>query len=462
VLGLPTGLALLLLTAAAGAANLAGVNPQTALEAVAWRRLPVSGWPWRSLGYLLATLHAALVAAALLALPAVPWMVLAGGPFPVIATALLILLGCVLVVALGPLIAIPVKATARWRLAIVDRRPAEDARRLPGAGGMAGWLRARYTDPAAWREAGYACLLATVVPAVSAAALFTLFLAVALVISPVLIELGAGTFMVTNAWQASTVPQCVPFCFTGLVLLVLWSYLVTLVAGADAAVTRSLLYSGGPEARLRAELTEVAASRARLADAFEAERRRIERDLHDGAQQKLVALTMQLGLARLDLPPRSAAEQAVTAAHEQAKQLMAELRDLIHDIQPQILTDLGLPAALSELADQAPITVTVYSGLTGRLPGRAENTAYFAAAEALTNVAKHSGAATASVTALARDGILVLEVHDDGRGGADPARGTGLTGLADRVAVAGGRMLLSSPPGGPTVLRVEVPCLTSS
>ena len=462
MLGLPAGLALLLLTAAAGAATLAGVNPQTALEAVAWRRLPVSGWPWRSLGYLLATLHAALVAAALLAVPTVPWMVLAGGPFPVIATALLILLGCVLVVALGPLIAIPVKATARWRLPIVDRRPAEDAQRMAGAGGMAGWLRARYTDPAAWREAGYACLLATVVPAVSAAALFTLFLAVVLVISPVLIELGTGTFMVTNAWEASTVPQCVPFCFAGLVLLVLWSYLVTLVAGADAAVTRSLLYSGGPEARLRAELTEVAASRARLAGAFEAERRRIERDLHDGAQQKLVALTMQLGLARLDLPPRSAAEQAVTAAHEQAKELMAELRDLIHGIQPQILTDLGLTAALSELADQAPIPVTVYSGLAGRLPGQAENTAYFAAAEALTNVAKHSGAATATVTARASDGILVLEVRDDGRGGADPAQGSGLTGLADRVAVAGGRMLLSSPPGGPTVLRVEVPCLTSS
>ena len=253
-------------------------------------------------------------------------------------------------------------------------------------------------------------------------------------------------------------PQSVPFFFAGIVLLGLWSYLVTLVAGTDAAVARSLLFSGGPEDRLRAELTEVAASRARLADAFEAERRRIERDLHDGAQQKLVALTMQLGLARLDLPPRSAAAQAVTAAHEQAKQLMADLRDLIHGIQPQILTDLGLPAALSELADQAPVPVTVYSALTGRLPGQAENTAYFAAAEALTNVAKHSGAASASVTARAADGILVLEVRDDGRGGADPARGSGLTGLADRVAVAGGRMLLSSPPGGPTVLRVEIPC----
>jgi signal transduction histidine kinase len=434
---------------------------QTGLGAVAWRRLPVSGWPWRSAWYLLATLHAGLVAAALLAVPAIPWFVLAGNRFQDGTIALLILFGCVLTATLGPLIAIPVAAAARWRLAIVDRRPAGHAQRVPGAVSLPGWLRARYADPAAWRETGYACLQATIVPAISLAALCAVFLAGALVISPVIVALGGGP-VVVSPWQASTVPQSVPFFCAGLVLLVLCSYLVTLIARADAAVSRSLLFSGGPEELLRAELTEVAASRARLADAFEAERRRIERDLHDGAQQKLVALTMQLGLARLDLPPRSTAAQGVIAAHEQAKQLMADLRDLIHGIQPQILTDLGLPAALSELADQASIPVTVYSALTGRLPGQAENTAYFAAAEALTNVAKHSGAASASVTARSGDGFLVLEVRDDGRGGADPARGSGLTGLADRVAVAGGRMLLSSPPGGPTVLRVEVPCTNST
>jgi signal transduction histidine kinase len=451
------------LTATPGAAIVAGMSPQTPLEALAGRRLPVSSWPWRSLGYVLATMPAALIVAALLAVPAVPWIVLAGGPFPAPTVALLVVLGFVLVVALGPLIAVPVVATSRWRLAIVDRRPAGHARRMPGGGGVAGWLRARYADPAAWREAGYACLLATGMTAASVAALCTLFLCYLFLASPFTLALMGSSrgYVALFSWRASTVPQSVPFFFAGLVLLVLWSYLVTLVAGADAAVTRSLLFGGGPDERLRAELTEVAASRARLAGAFEAERRRIERDLHDGAQQKLVALTMQLGLARLDLPPGPAA-QAVTAAHEQARQLMADLRDLIHGIQPQVLTELGLPAALSELADQAPVPVTVYSGLTGRLPGQAENTAYFAAAEALTNVAKHSGAASASVTARAAGGILVLEVRDDGRGGADPATGSGLTGLADRVAVAGGRMLLSSPTGGPTVLRVEIPCKNTS
>jgi signal transduction histidine kinase len=436
------------------------MKPQTALEAVARRRLPVSGWPWRSLAYLLATLPSGLFAAALLAVPAAPWLVLAGGRIRGVAILLMILLGVVLIAALAPLIAIPVTATARWRLAIVDRRPADRARRVPGTDGMAGWLRARYADPAAWRETAYACLLATVVPALSFAMVLVVVVAGAFVLSPVIIGWWGGT-ITAGPLHATTVPQAVPFAFAGLVLLTLWSYLATLVAGADAAVSRSLLFSGGREERLRAELTEVAASRARLADAFEAERRRIERDLHDGAQQKLVALTMQLGLARLDLPPGPAA-QAVNTAHEQAKQLMADLRDLIHGIQPQVLTDLGLLAALSELADQAPFPVTVHSALTGRLPGQAENTAYFAAAEALTNVAKHSGAATASVTARAGHGILVLEVRDDGRGGADPARGSGLTGLADRVAVAGGRMLLSSPPGGPTIVRVEVPCKAST
>ena len=127
-----------------------------------------------------------------------------------------------------------------------------------------------------------------------------------------------------------------------------------------------------------------------------------------------------------------------------------------------LLTDLGLPAALEELADQSPIQVAVNAQLDGRLPGHVENTAYFAAAEALTNIAKHSDATSATVTARLHGGVLTLEVSDNGHGGANPSRGTGLTGLADRVAVADGRMLLSSPPGGPTILRVEVPCPQST
>ena len=433
-------------------------KPRTALEAVTWPRLLVSRWPWQSAAYLLATLPAALVAAVLLAVPAAPWLALAAGPHQAGAVVLLVLAGAVLVAAAGPLIAVPVAALARRRPRLADTRPSRPVRLKPAAGGPAAWLRTRYTDPAAWRQAGYTCLLATVIPALSVAVLLAAPVAVAFLASPFLVmaQQPGSAPVALGFGHVATVAQALPYMLAGLVLLPLSGYLVTLAAGGDAALARALLLAG-PGEQLRAELTEVTHSRARLADAFEAERRRIERDLHDGAQQKLVSLTMQLGLAQLDLPPGPAAG-AVAAAHEQAKQLMAELRELIHGIQPQVLTDLGLPAALGELADSSPVPVTVDAPLPGRLPGRVENTAYFVAAEALTNIAKHSGATAAAVAARLDDNVLVIEITDNGCGGADPARGTGLTGLADRVAVAGGKVLLSSPPGGPTVLRAELPC----
>jgi signal transduction histidine kinase len=434
--------------------------PQTALEAVAWRRLLISSWPWRSASYLLATLPVASIAAALLTIPAVPWLVLTTGGYQVGAIVLLVLLGAALITAAGPLIAVPVTSLARRRLRITDTRlPGSEGRQKMAPGGAVPWLRARYADPEAWRQTGYVCLLATVVPVLSVAALLAAPMAVAFIASPflVLAQQPGSAPVALGFGHLATVPQTVPYVIAGLVLLPLSGYLVTLVAGADATVARTLLL-GRPDEQVRAELTEVTRSRARLADAFEAERRRIERDLHDGAQQKLVSLTMQLGLAQLDLPADSPAAGAVAAAHEQAKQLMAELRELIHGIQPQVLTDLGLPAALGELADSCPVPVTVDAPLAGRLPGRVENTAYFAVAEALTNITKHSGATSAVVTARRHGNVLVIEITDNGCGGADPARGTGLTGLADRVAVAGGRMLLSSPDGGPTLLRAELPC----
>jgi DNA-binding NarL/FixJ family response regulator len=164
---------------------------------------------------------------------------------------------------------------------------------------------------------------------------------------------------------AATVGQTVPYVIVGIVLLSLLPYLLTLLAGGHAAVARALLL-GGSTAQLRAELVELSHSRVRLADAFAAERQRIERDLHDGAQQKLVSLTLHLGLARFDLGTDSPAAGSLATAHEQAKQLMAQLRQLIHGIQPQVLTDLGLAAALDELAHQSPIPVTVEADLPGR------------------------------------------------------------------------------------------------
>jgi signal transduction histidine kinase len=435
-------------------------TPQTALEAVTWRRLLVSSWPWRSAGYLLTTVPVALVAAAALA---IPWLVLAArvaaGDYQVGVIVALILLGAALIAALGPLIAMPLARLERRRLRMVDTRPLGSGHPNAAPAGPLAWLRARYADPATWREVGYACLLATVAPVLSIPALLAAPLTASFIASPFLVlaqRPGDGPVALPFG-KVATVGQTLPYLIAGVLLLPLVPYLLTLLAGAHATVARALLL-GGPAEQLRAELVEVSRSRTRLADAFEAERRRIERDLHDGAQQRLVSLTLQLGLARLDLPSRSPAADSVAAAHEQAKQLMAELRELIHGIQPQVLTDLGLPAALGELADQSPIPVVVDAHLAGRPPSQIENTAYFVAAEALTNIAKHSGATSASVTARRHDNVLTIEIGDNGHGGADPHRGTGLTGLADRVAVTGGRMLLSSPDGGPTLLRVELPC----
>jgi signal transduction histidine kinase len=204
-------------------------------------------------------------------------------------------------------------------------------------------------------------------------------------------------------------------------------------------------------------MVELARSRVRLVDAFEAERRRIERDLHDGAQQRLVALTMALGLARLDAPPGPLADQ-LTKAHGEAGKALAELRELIHGIHPKVLTDYGLPAAVADAADRCVVAVDIDLELPGRPPRAVESAAYFVVCEALANVAKHSGAQRARVSGGHRDGRLFLEVRDDGRGGADASAGSGLTGLADRVSVLDGRLALTSPSGGPTLLRVEFPC----
>ncbi len=192
-------------------------------------------------------------------------------------------------------------------------------------------------------------------------------------------------------------------------------------------------------------------------DAFETERRRIERDLHDGAQQRLVALTMKLGLAKLSLPLDSEAHAAVEEAHEQAKAALAELRELIRGVHPQILSGRGLAAAVRDTAGRSPIPVEVSVDVP-RLPEAVEVHVFYVVSEALANVAKHSNASQAWVNAAVDGGTLNVEVGDNGVGGARFSHSGGLTGLADRVATLDGELRLSSPRGGPTLIRVEVPC----
>jgi signal transduction histidine kinase len=206
-------------------------------------------------------------------------------------------------------------------------------------------------------------------------------------------------------------------------------------------------------------VTRLETSRAAAVDSAEAERRRIERDLHDGAQQRLVALAMGLGTARerLDADPEGG-RQLVADAHEEAKAALKEIRDLVRGIHPVILEDRGLDAALSAVVARSPVPVNLTVDVAERPPAVVESTAYFVVAEALTNVARHAHATRAAVTIARAGDRLVVEVRDDGVGGARVDRGTGLQGLSDRVTALGGTMHLVSPDGGPTTLLVDVPC----
>jgi signal transduction histidine kinase len=214
------------------------------------------------------------------------------------------------------------------------------------------------------------------------------------------------------------------------------------------------------EAELRARLDELQTSRSRLVEVSMFERRRLERDLHDGAQQRLVALSLQLGLAkrRLEEGQDLAAGAMLDAARDELARALEELRELARGIHPAVLTDRGLEPALEALAERAPLPVSLDQMPAERLPAPVEAAAYFVVAEALTNVVKYAGASTAAVRIRRNGSYAVVEVRDDGVGGADPTIGTGLRGLADRLAALDGRLEVHSPPGEGTTVRAEVPC----
>jgi signal transduction histidine kinase len=211
-------------------------------------------------------------------------------------------------------------------------------------------------------------------------------------------------------------------------------------------------------AELHARLEDLAASRARIVTAGDVERRRLERNLHDGAQQRLVALSLTLRLvrARLDSDP-DAARAALAGADDELALALAELRELARGLHPAVLTDRGLRAAVETLASRAPVPVEIGEIPDGRLPEPVEAAAYYLIAEALTNVTKYAGASSVRVRVAATDSRVLVEVADDGVGGADPARGSGLRGLADRVEALGGSLEVLSPAGAGTSLRAEIP-----
>ncbi|WJD99675.1 sensor histidine kinase [Streptomyces antimycoticus] len=244
----------------------------------------------------------------------------------------------------------------------------------------------------------------------------------------------------------------------GLALLALGYWLIGALARLDTRAATALL-GPVPAKELERRVEDLTESRAGAVDAADAERRRIERDLHDGAQQRLVSMAVNLGLAKAtlkDLPDE--ARQVIDEAHREAKEAIEELGNLVRGLHPAVLDELGLDAALSGIAARAPLPTRLRVHVPERAAPTVEAVAYFVVSEALANIAKHARATRAEVTVVRTGDTLRVVVTDDGVGGADPARGSGLGGLAQRAGSVDGTFDISSPCGGPTVITVELPC----
>ncbi|MEU4419655.1 histidine kinase [Actinoplanes sp. NPDC024001] len=234
--------------------------------------------------------------------------------------------------------------------------------------------------------------------------------------------------------------------------------LLPLLADGYARATLALL-APSPAERLADRVEVLTRTRADVLEAHSAELRRIERDLHDGTQARLVAIAMRLAVARDALPDDPAlVDRLLREAHESTEEAMTELRDVIRTMYPPILADRGLAGALRTVAARSGIRTDVEVGELGKVPAAVEAVAYFAAAEALTNVTKHSRADAAVVRAHRHGDQLSIVIRDDGAGGADEAAGSGLAGIRRRAEALDGVVTVSSPPGGPTTLTVELPC----
>jgi signal transduction histidine kinase len=323
------------------------------------------------------------------------------------------------------------------------------------------WRRVleRARSAARWKEIAYLYLL---FPFGALAFLVTFAAwcgALALLGLPAYVSSLPGATAKFYAFEVGSGAESAVAAVVGLVgVLFLAPWLTVLVGRINVAFGRALL---GPNVRAaqeaRVRLAE--SGRAAAVEAAETERRRIERDLHDGAQQRLVSLAMDLGAARerFNRDPESA-RTLVVHAHEEAKAALQDLRDLVRGFHPAILADRGLDAALSAVVARIPLPVALVVDVRPRPPANVESTAYFVVSEALANVARHSRATEAAVSVTRAGASLIVEVRDDGVGGAHVAAGAGLSGLCDRVTALGGTLDVSSPAGGPTVVKAVLPC----
>jgi signal transduction histidine kinase len=325
-----------------------------------------------------------------------------------------------------------------------------------------GWLRRigeRLRSKPRWREIGYLAALGPVGVIGYALAAGAWGGSLALAAMPAYVDVLPGDTAKFYFFEVGTDGGAWLAAAVGVAGLLFVAPGLTLgIARLQGGMARALL-GPTPEAELAAQVNRAETGRTAAVDSAEAERRRIERDLHDGAQQRLVALAANLGAAREKLQDDpDEGREMVAVAHEEAKAALAEIRDLVRGIHPVILEDRGLDAALSAVVARSPVPVSLDLQVPTRPPQAVESAAYFVVNEALTNIARHARATRAHVSIARAGDRLVVEVRDDGIGGADPDRGSGLQGLRDRVAALGGTMFVISPAGGPTTISVELPC----
>ncbi len=323
-------------------------------------------------------------------------------------------------------------------------------------------LQARST----WRQLAYHLVVAPLLAAAALAALCC-WLAGALyaLVYTYAWDLNPDS-MLKRGWSASPnahlphllgIPVDIYLTAGGIALLLAAPTVTSWVSSLDGWAARELLGPSRAE-ELEHRVAKLAKTRAGVVDAADAERRRLERDLHDGTQQRLVSLAMNLGMARAQTTTAEEAREAIAEAHEEAKAALTELRHLVRGLHPAVLEDRGLDAALSGVAARMRIPVKLTVDVPRRPAPVVEAVAYFVVSEGLTNITKHAQASQAEVYVQRTSDRLHIIVSDDGAGGADASRGTGLAGLAKRAESVDGTFEITSPAGGPTLLTVDLPC----
>ncbi|HUG13494.1 MAG TPA: sensor histidine kinase [Thermomicrobiales bacterium] len=349
----------------------------------------------------------------------------------------------------------------RWRIGALLQEPIPDPYRPTPAGSWWDRFKSLVTDWAIWRDLLYLILLFPIGVIEFVILVLVLTIPVTLLSMPIVwltgnqanVEIGS-----VLSWNLNSVSGMLSLGAIGIPALMLGLLAIVATGRAHLAFAKALL-GPGERAQLEQKVVDLRDSRARVMDAEMMELRRIERDLHDGAQQWLVATAIDLAMAKdkLESEPE-AARELIDKAGSQTRQALTDIRNLVRGISPAILVDRGLDPAISALAVRCPIPVHVDVDIERRLPEAVETTAYFIVAEALTNIAKHANATEARITARLFSDRLLLEIMDNGPGGADPRGGTGLTGLKDRASALDGELRIESPTGGPTRIRAELPC----